>query len=109
MIPVFFDCRSLKVSGIVNFLVDTGSIFSALSEKQATLMKIDCSLLPESKGKAVGFGGTFKTRMINYPVNLIFESGNDKFKVNYDSGFRVNCIPKDAREEDKELMLRHNT
>jgi hypothetical protein len=107
MIPVLFDCRSLKVSEIVNFLVDTGSIFSALSEKQATLMKIDSSLLPESKGKAIGFGGTFKTRMINHPVNLIFESCNDKFKVNYDSGFRVNCIPKDAREEDKELMLRH--
>jgi hypothetical protein len=107
MIPVLFDCRSLKISEIVNFLVDTGSLSSALSEKQATLMKIDCSILPESKGNAIGFGGTFKTKMINSPVNLIFESGDDKFKINYNSGFRVNIIPKDAKEKDKELMLRH--
>jgi hypothetical protein len=107
MIPVLFDCRSLKVSEIVNFLVDTGSIFSALSEKQATLMKIDLSFLPEAKGKAIGFGGTFKTKMINHSIDLIFESGDDKFKIDYDSGFRVTCVPKDASKEDKEMMLRH--
>jgi hypothetical protein len=107
MIPVLFDCRSLNVSEIVPFLVDTGAIFSALSEKQATLMKIDCSLLPEAKGKAIGFGGIFKTKVINRPVDLVFGLGNDKFKIDYDSGFRVNCIPQSASGEDKELMLRH--
>jgi len=70
-------------------------------------MRIDCSLLPESKSKAVGFGGTFKTRLINHPVNLVFESGNDKLRINYGNGFRVNCIPIDAKGEDRELMFRH--
>jgi hypothetical protein len=107
MIPVLFECHSLGISEIVNFLVDTGSIFSAISEKQAVLLEIDFSLLPEAKGKAIGFGGTFKTKIINHPIKLIFESGNDKFKVNYDSGFRVNYIPMEVKGEDKELMLRH--
>jgi hypothetical protein len=70
-------------------------------------MKIDCSLLQESKSKAVGFGGTFKTRLINHPVNLTFESGNDRLRINYGNGFRVNCLPADAKVEDRELMLRH--
>lgn len=49
---------------MIDFLVDTGSIFSALSEKEATLMGIDCSELPEAKGEAIGFGGLFKTRVL---------------------------------------------
>jgi hypothetical protein len=107
MIPVLFVCRGLNVSGIVTFLVDTGAVFSALSEKDAALLRIDSSLLPEAKGKAIGFGGTFKTRMINSPVDLVFESGSGKFKVDYDSGFRVHCIPPSASQDDRELMLRH--
>lgn len=92
---------------MIDFLVDTGSIFSALSEKEATLMGIDCSELPEAKGEAIGFGGLFKTRMINRLVTLTFSSGKQEYKINYSSGFKVICIPTDVTREIREKLLRH--
>ncbi len=91
---------------MIEFLVDTGSIFSALSEKEATLMGIDCSELPEAKGEAIGFGGLFKTRMINKLVTLTFGPGKE-YKINYNSGFKVVCIPNGASREEREKMLRY--
>jgi len=55
---------------MVDFLVDTGSLFSAITEKEATLMGLDCSRLPESGTGAIGFGGTFTPKMINRVVSL---------------------------------------
>ena len=92
---------------MINFLVDTGAVFSALSEKEATLMGIDCSLLPESKGKAIGFGGLFKTKMINRIVTLTFKSNKKEYKIKYSSGFRVICIPPNVTSEDRERFLRY--
>lgn len=106
MIPVLFEVPALNISEIIHFLVDSGAVFSALSEKQATLLKIDCALLPDSKGSAIGFGGTFKTKMINSPVRLTFSSGKDRHTVNYDSGFRITCIPPSTKAEDREKLLR---
>ena len=59
---------------MIDFLIDTGAVFSAISEKEATLMGVDCSFLPESKEEAIGFGGSFKTKMINRLVTLTFKS-----------------------------------
>jgi hypothetical protein len=92
---------------MIDFLVDTGSIFSALSEKEATLMGIDCSELPEAKGEAIGFGGLFKARMINRLVTLTFSSGKQEYRINYNSGFKVICIPTDVTREIREKLLRH--
>ncbi len=107
IIPVFFEVRAYKKSKMVDFLVDTGSIFSALSEKEATIMGIDCSDLPEAKGEAIGFGGLFKTKMINRLATLTFRSSNrQEYKINYDSGFRVICVPSNATREEREKILR---
>jgi hypothetical protein len=92
---------------MIDFLVDTGSIFSALSEKEATIMGIDCSDLPEAKGEAIGFGGLFKTKMINRLATLTFRSSNQQeYKINYNSGFRVICVPPNATREEREKILR---
>ena len=107
MIPVFFEVRAYKKSKIIDFLVDTGAIFSALSEKDAAIMGIDCSDLPEAKGEAIGFGGVFKTRMINRLATLTFRSDNQECKISYNSGFRVICVPPDATAEQREKILRH--
>ena len=107
LIPIFFEVKAYKKSKMIDFLVDTGSIFSALSEKEATLMGIDCSELPEAKGEAIGFGGLFKTRMINKLVTLTFGSGNQEYRINYNSGFKVICIPSSATREEREKMLRY--
>jgi len=40
---------------MVDFLVDTGAIFSAITEKEATIMNLDVSSLPYSEREAVGF------------------------------------------------------
>lgn len=92
---------------MIDFLVDTDSIFSALSEKDATIMGIDCSFLPEAKGEAIGFGGVFKTRMINRLATLTFRSNSQEYKINYSSGFKVICVPPDATVEQREKILRH--
>jgi hypothetical protein len=91
---------------MVSFLVDTGSLFSAITEKEATFMNLDCSLLPESKGEAIGFGGTFKTKMINRLVTLTFKSDDGEYKIQYSSGFRVVCFPQHIPSEQREKLLR---
>lgn len=106
IIPVFFEVKAYKKSKMVDFLVDTGAVFSALSEKDATIMGIDCSELPEAKGEAIGFGGFFKTKMINRLVTLTFSSGSQEHKINYSSGFKVICIPSGVSREERERMLR---
>lgn len=106
IIPVFFEVPSYRKSRIVNFVIDTGARFSALSEKDATLMGIDCHSLPYAKGESIGFGGTFKTKMINRLVILTFGSGDDEYKIRYSSGFRVTCIPLDTPQEEREKLLR---
>lgn len=92
---------------MVNFLVDSGAVFSAIAEKDATLMGLDCGTLRESKFEAVGFGGTFKTKMINRLVYLTFKSGKDEHKIRYSSGFRVICIPPEITGANREKLLRY--
>lgn len=92
---------------MINFMVDTGSLFSAITEKEAILMGLDCSALPESRDEAIGFGGTFKTKMINRLVILTFKSDKKEAKIRYSSGFRVICIPTDLDKNVREKMLRY--
>ena len=92
---------------MVNFLVDTGSTYSALTEKEAMLLGLDCGMLPESKKQAIGFGGTFRNKIINRPVFLTFRSNKAEHKITYSSGFEVVCIPHDATPQERESMLRY--
>jgi len=87
-------------------LIDSGSVFSALSEKEATLMGLDCSLLPESKRKAVGFGGLFTPKIINRLVILTFKSNKEEHKIRCSNGFRVTCISPSVTSEEREKLLR---
>jgi hypothetical protein len=98
----FFHC-----SRIIKFLIDTGSTYSAISEKEAGLLGIDCTLLPDYKRGAIGFGGRFKNKMINHPVNLTFKSPTEEHKIMYSSGFRILMIPPQFTGEDREKMLRY--
>lgn len=104
--PVFFDVPVLRASKGISFLVDTGSTFSAITEKEATLAGIDCFSLPEFPKESIGFGGLFRQKVINHPVHLRFGSDNIIHTINYDSGFRVTCIPPGASPKDREIMLR---
>lgn len=92
---------------MVIFLIDTGSSYSALSEKDAILLGIDCSSLNYAKGESISFAGTFKTKMINMLVVLTFRTGVNELRQNYSSGFRVICIPTDISPEQREKMLRY--
>lgn len=107
IISVFFDVPAYKKSKMIDFLIDSGSVFSALSEKEATLMGIDCFLLPDSKRKAVGFGGLFIPKIINRLVILTFKSNKEEHKIRYSSGFRVTCIPPNTTSEEREKLLRY--
>jgi hypothetical protein len=70
-------------------------------------MGINCDSLPFFKGEAIGFGGTFKPKIINKRVNLIFGTGQNELKKNYDSGFKVTCIPPNTPPEEREKLLQH--
>lgn len=85
--------------------MDTGTTYSAITEKEATIMKIDCSSLPYSKHKAIGFGGFFRNRMINRQVILTFKSNEDEYEIKY-SSFKVTCIPSDTTGEEREKIIR---
>jgi hypothetical protein len=105
-ISVLFEVKAYKVSKMVDFLVDTGTNYSAITEKEATIMKIDCSSLPFFQRETIGFGGLFRNRMINRSVILTFKSNEDEYKVKC-GNFIVTCIPPDITGEVKEKMIRY--
>jgi len=90
---------------MVSFLVDSGARNSAITEKEATIMGIDCSFLPYAKGEAIGFGGKFKNRIINREVILTFKSNKDEHRIKLGS-FRVTCVPPNLTREEREELIR---
>lgn len=64
-------------------------------------------MLPEYFKGSIGFGGTFKNKMINHPVYLTFGSSNNSHKITYDGGFQVVCIPPNLPPDVREKMLRY--
>jgi len=86
--------------------VDTGTTYSAITEKEATIMGVDCSSLPYFKYEGIGFGGTFRNKMINRPVILTFKSNEDKHKIKC-SCFIVICVPPNIKGEEREKMIRY--
>ena len=105
-ISVLFEVKSYNVKKIVDFLVDTGTTYSAITEKEATIMNIDVSSLPYFKHEAVGFGGLFRNKMINRLVVLTFKSNEDEHQIKCGS-FIVACIPPNISAEDREKMIRY--
>jgi len=105
-ISVLFEVKSYNVKKIVDFLVDTGTTYSAITEKEATIMNIDVSSLPYFKREAVGFGGLFRNKMINRLVVLTFKSNEDEHQIKCGS-FIVTCIPPNISAEDREKTIRY--
>ncbi len=64
-------------------------------------------MLPEYFKGSIGFGGTFKNKMINHPVQLTFGSNDTSHRITYGSGFQVVCIPPDASPETREKMIKY--
>ena len=64
-----------------------------------------CSIFPECKNLSVGFGGTFKNRLLNCPVKLTFGADKEKYTLPYDSGLRLMTIPFGLSARDKEIIL----
>jgi len=102
----FFECTALKISKIVSFVVDSGAVYSAISEKDATIMGLDFYTLPDCKFEAVGFGGTFKNKVLNRKVTLTFGANDKEYKVSCGS-FKVVVVPPQLQGEEREKMLRY--
>lgn len=105
-ISVLFEVKAYKAKRMVDFLVDTGTTYSAITEKDATIMKIDFSSLPYHKRRAIGFGGFFQNRMINRQIILTFKSNEDEYKITLGS-MQVICIPPTVTGEEREKMMRY--
>lgn len=86
--------------------MDTGATHSAITEREATIMNIDCSALPFSKHESIGFGGLFRNKIINREVTLTFKSNEEEYTVKC-GGFEVVCIPPNLRGEEREKLLRY--
>jgi hypothetical protein len=96
-VPAFVLIKNLGVNRLVWFLVDTGSTYSAICESDALLAGIDPTTLPYEKGEAVGFGGKFRCRSINHPVELIFKTSDSSQFTIHRSGFKL--IPAEHKDE----------
>jgi hypothetical protein len=90
---------------MVDFLIDTGTTYSAITQREATIMNIDVSSLPYFKREAVGFGGLFRNKMINRLVTLTFKSSEGEHQIKCGS-FIVICIQPNITVEDREKMIR---
>jgi len=91
---------------MVNFVVDTGAVYSAVTEKEATIMGIDCYSLPYFEKESVGFGGLFKNRIINRQTILTFRSNESEYKIKCGC-FMVVCVPPNLVGEEREKMIRY--
>lgn len=69
-------------------------------------MGIDYSSLPYDRREAVGFGGTFRNRIINRQVILTFKSSQGEHKIKC-SSFIVTCVPSTITGKVREKMLRY--
>jgi hypothetical protein len=96
----------LKVSKVIEFLVDTGTTYSGITEKDAKIAGIDVSLLPYSKRRAIGFGGFFRNKIINREVSLTFNGDEGEHKIQCGGGLTVICIPPDLSQEEREKLTR---
>lgn len=105
--PVLFEVPAFHCNKGISFLVDTGSVYSAITEREAELVGIDCSSLPNYHTDCIGFGGTFRNKIINRPVHLTFGSGNNLHTITYSSGFQIVCIPSNIPPDEREKMLRY--
>jgi hypothetical protein len=107
VIPVLFEVPALNCRKTIIFLVDTGSVYSAITEKEAQLAGIDCSMLPDYRKHCIGFGGTFRNKITNRPVYLTFGSNNNLHKITYGSGFQIVCIPSNKSSDEREKIIRY--
>lgn len=105
--PVLFEVPALNCSRSISFLVDTGSVYSAITEKEANLAGIDCPSLPDYRIDCIGFGGTFRNKVINHPVYLRFGSATNLRTITYSSGFQIVCLPSSATPSERETMARY--
>ena len=104
-IPVFFEVKALNKSGRVDFVVDTGATYSALSERDAVLLSIDISSLPKARREGIGFGGRFTPRVRNKEANLIFYSTDgDQYRLKK-SGLRVITAPENIDENTRKQLV----
>jgi hypothetical protein len=88
-------------------LLDSGATKSMITEKDAAIIGIDCYDFPECKEDSIGFGGTFRNRMINCPIKLTFGKGNaHEYCVHHDSGLRLIMVPPTVTGEDREKLIR---
>jgi len=106
LISVFVEIPRHHCSRSVTFLVDSGATNSILIEPDASLMGLDCSIFPDCKQLSVGFGGTFRNKVINCPVRLTFGSDKQKYILPFDSGLSLMIIPPHLSAQDKEIILR---
>ena len=108
MITVLFEVPYHHCSKAVQFLIDSGASYSAITEKESELVGLDCTELPEAKFGAVGFGGTFRNKIVNRPVFLTFHATNDEtYKIPYAQGFQIVCLPKQIEKEEREKLIRY--
>lgn len=105
-IQALFEVKALKVSKVVDFLVDTGAKCSAITEKEAIIMGIDLSSLPYFKRESVGFGGLFRNRVINRQVILTFKSNKETHQITCGS-FMITTIPPNITGEEREKLIRY--
>jgi hypothetical protein len=105
-ISVLFEVKALKLSKIVSFLVDTGTSYSGITEKEAALIGIHVPTLPYAKDRAIGFGGFFRNKMINREVVLTFNGDEGEHKINCGGGFTVILIPPNLSAEEREKLIR---
>jgi len=93
------------VSGRVDFLVDTGATFSALSEREAVIIGIDLPTLPREYRGEIGFGGEFTPRVLNKETRLTFYGTRGTTYTHRIRDLRVISPPENLDREKREELL----
>jgi hypothetical protein len=69
-------------------------------------MGIHIPTLPYAKGKAIGFGGFFRNKIINREVVLTFNSDEGEYKIKCGGGLIVILVPPNLSTEEREDLIR---
>jgi hypothetical protein len=97
-------CALSKVSGPVQFIVDTGAFDTTLSEDDAANIGADVDDLPESESMIVGVGGTVKSFDMEGVSVTFFGVGGQTRTVALDA-MRVMENPAKRLDNDEQTFV----
>jgi hypothetical protein len=104
VIPASINSPKLKSSGVIEFIVDTGSSKTTINDKDVRRLRIDYNILDASRVDFFGVGGTGVKSYEMADCKLLFTDADEKLYPEELDYVVVNEHTFRSEEEEKQMM-----